>query len=111
MIPTFLRPELLGDASIEIVPAPTLCPYCPTFDPTVNRHGASHVMCARCRAAFHTLLVDPRTGPRLDAMLEDNRQIDRALAVVELEIVPPSADAPKGPVVDVVLEPKKDGGR
>lgn len=64
------------------------------------------------RRAFHLLLTHPGTAARLDAMLEDNRRIDAAAAkvVVDLEIVPPSPDAPKGPVVDVVLEPKKIDG-
>lgn len=64
------------------------------------------------RAAFHALLAHPDTGARLDAMLEDNARIDAALAagVVELEIVPPAPGAPRGPVVDVILEPKKIGG-
>lgn len=67
------------------------------------------------RLAFHLLLTHPGTAARLDAMLEDNRRIDAAAArdvVVELEIVPPAPDAPKGPVVDVALVPKKiDGGQ
>lgn len=128
-IPTFLRPEVLPFTSIEIVratadfrPLPLVCSWCPTFDKTdpANLH-ASHGICPACiarveaaeRAAFHRLLVDPTTSARLDAMLADNARIDAAAAatvVVELEIVPPSPDAPRGPVVDVVLEPKQSGG-
>lgn len=29
---------------------------------------------------FHALLVDPQTGPKLSAMLEDNRRVDARLA-------------------------------
>jgi hypothetical protein len=65
------------------------------------------------RRAFHLLLTHPGTAARLDAMLEDNRRIDAAATaavVVDLEIVPPAPDAPRGPVVDVVLAPKKIDG-
>jgi len=64
------------------------------------------------RLAFHLLLSHPATAARLDAMLADNLRIDAAATkvVVELEIVPPDPDAPTGPVVDVVLEPKQPGG-
>ncbi len=110
MIPRFLRPEILSYASIEIVPAAprVICAWCPDFDPTSPANaGASHTICAVC---FHQLLTDPATAARLDAMLADNQRIDAAV-VVELEIVPPAPEAPRGPVIDVVLVPKKDGGR
>jgi hypothetical protein len=50
MIPKFLQPEVLPYASIEIV-----------------------------RARFRSFLTDPATGPRLDAMLADNRATDAAI--------------------------------
>lgn len=59
--------------------------------------------------AFHLLLTHPGTAARLEAMLEDNRRIDAAEAakvVVDVEIVPTDPAAPRGPVVDVALEPK-----
>jgi len=52
MIPTFLQPEVLPYVSVEIIasPAPLVCCYCPTFDPTVPAPGVSHGICAICLA-------------------------------------------------------------
>jgi hypothetical protein len=64
MFPRFLRPEVLPFASIEIIragepvravlaPQPTICAYCPDFDPTAPQNrGASHGICARCQQRF-----------------------------------------------------------
>jgi len=55
MIPSFLRPEVVPYASIEIVRVPpVICAWCPDFDPTApaNR-GVSHGMCAVCSAKLH----------------------------------------------------------
>jgi len=53
MLPSFLRPERVPYASIEIVPAPVVCAYCPTFDPTVRpAPGTSHGICPACAATF-----------------------------------------------------------
>jgi len=68
MLPSFLRPETLPYVSVEIVrvdgrvdlvvsakprPAPVVCAYCPTFDPTVApAPGTSHGICAACVARF-----------------------------------------------------------
>ena len=59
MIPKFLQPEHLAFASIEILHArltdsqppvsALVCAWCPDFDPTLVR-GASHGICAPCRA-------------------------------------------------------------
>ena len=50
-------------------------------DEAANRHGrVTHVQAAARtqaeRAAFHLLLTHPATAARLDAMLEENRQLD-----------------------------------
>jgi len=68
MKPALLAPELLPYASVEIVrvdgrvelvvsakstPAPIVCAYCPTFDPTVApAPGTSHGICPACIVTF-----------------------------------------------------------
>ena len=34
-------------------------------------------------AAFHALLIDPKTSAKLDAMLADNARVDAAIAAAE----------------------------
>jgi hypothetical protein len=63
-VPAFLRPEAVGYASVEIIPAPV--------DVPAELPGPSSL-------AFHRFLADPSTGPRLDAMLADNARIDAQL--------------------------------
>lgn len=99
MIPTFLRPEVFPYASIEVIPAPTkvVCSWCNV----VMAEGAlpaSHGICPSCsakalgeappvstvertieeaqRRAWHRFLVNPATGPKLDALLADHTLVD-----------------------------------
>lgn len=65
MRPRFLRPEILGYASVEIIRAPVL-----TVERTIDEAQ---------RDAFHAFLGDPKTGPKLDAMLADNAATDAAI--------------------------------
>ena len=39
------------------------------------------------RAAFHALLLDPRTADRLTAMIEDNARVDRELVEAEARCI------------------------
>jgi hypothetical protein len=87
MLPSFLRPETVSYASIEIiradVPAPVVvCAYCPTFDPTVApAPGTSHGICPACVVKFER--TAPITVPERfrDLPLKDS---DRPCAVCGL---------------------------
>lgn len=58
MIPSFLRPEVLPYAAIEIIPA-IVCCYCPDFDPTVRpAPGTSHGICPACIVVFEEAVTE-----------------------------------------------------
>lgn len=107
--PAVLRPEIFPYASIEIIPAPlrVVCSWC-TAVITEGAQPASHGCCPACvaqlaaaeaptvsavertieetqRASFHRFLVDPATGPLLDAMLADTHATDAAIEAERLE--------------------------
>ncbi len=61
--PTFLQPEVFPYASVEIIPA---------AEQTIEETE---------RARFHRFLTDPKTGPRLDALLAESGRVDAAPTV------------------------------
>lgn len=85
-IPTFARlPETEAD---RVEASPTFdAPFALTAQADTTPDAVAVDLFAD-RAAFHALMTDPATGPRLDAMLADNAATDAALlaaADAELE--------------------------
>ena len=89
----------------------TICPWCPTFNPSDPAHaGASHTICPSClrilEAQIRARAASDRYQRRLLAR-NAGRKAARDRVVIDVTIEPVS-DQSIGPVVDVTLKPTGD---
>ncbi len=84
MIPSFLRPEHLHYASIEIISAPrVVCAWCVDFDRHDPKNkGASHGMCQACYAKADGAIA------AIERTIEEAQRSARVPVVVNVALVP-----------------------